>query len=102
MKARYTPAQRQKHLQAWQSSGLSQSAYCREHKLKLQTFSHWHRTQNKAETMVVAPFIPVQVTPHDGDGRFAFAGLLTDLNGNKGLCCCFCFTLAQLPMTKSL
>ncbi len=64
MKARYTPTQRQKHLQAWQDSGLSQSAYCREHKLKLQTFSHWYRTQNKTETMIVAPFIPVQVAPN--------------------------------------
>ncbi len=41
MKARYTPAQRQKHLQAWQSSGLSQSA-------------------------PAAPFIPIQISKQPG------------------------------------
>ena len=68
MKARYTPAQRQKHLQAWQSSGLSQSAYCREHKLKLQTFSHWQLSQSKIEAAAepAAPFIPIQISKQSG------------------------------------
>ena len=65
MKARYTPAQRQKHLQAWQSSGLSQSAYCREHKLKLQTFSHWQLSQSKTKA-TAEPFIPIQISKQSG------------------------------------
>lgn len=31
------------HIQAWQSSGLSQSAYCREHDLCSQKLSYWKR-----------------------------------------------------------
>jgi len=31
------------HIQAWQHSGLSQSAYCREHDLCPQKLSYWKR-----------------------------------------------------------
>ena len=31
------------HIHAWQSSGLSQSAYCREHDLCAQKLSYWKR-----------------------------------------------------------
>ena len=65
MKSNYTPRQKQKHLQAWQSSGLSQSAYCREHKLKFQTFNYWCRSQHKTasgiEESEEPTFIPVKV-----------------------------------------
>ncbi|MFB9067825.1 IS66 family insertion sequence element accessory protein TnpA [Pseudofulvimonas gallinarii] len=29
------------HMAAWQSSGLSQSAYCRRHALSLASFGYW-------------------------------------------------------------
>jgi len=31
------------HIQAWQTSGLSQSAYCRQHDLCTQKLSYWKR-----------------------------------------------------------
>jgi hypothetical protein len=31
----------QQHLQAWETSGLTQSAYCEQHRLKLATFTYW-------------------------------------------------------------
>ena len=31
----------QQHVQTWQSSGLSQAAYCRKHKLKYNRFNYW-------------------------------------------------------------
>lgn len=39
----------QQHLQAWESSGLSQSAYCRKHALSLTNFAYW-RKRFKSET----------------------------------------------------
>ena len=31
------------HIASWQSSGLSQNAYCREHHLKISRFGYWKR-----------------------------------------------------------
>ena len=65
MKTNYTPGQRQKHLQAWQSSGLPQTEYCKIHKLKYGTFNHWYRNQQKTEPNIEKPeepsFIPVNM-----------------------------------------
>ena len=36
---RRTPAQWQAHIEAWQASGLSQAAYCRNHDLNDKIFS---------------------------------------------------------------
>ena len=33
----------QKHIEAWQSSGMSQAAYCREQRLNAKTFGNWLR-----------------------------------------------------------
>ncbi len=33
----------QKHIEAWQASGLTQVAYCRQCKLNSKTFSNWLR-----------------------------------------------------------
>ena len=52
------PMQQQKHVEAWQASGLSQAAYCREHKLNAKTFSNWLRiyrieqADSKVPTMI--------------------------------------------------
>ena len=31
----------QHHLQSWETSGLSQAAYCNHHQLKIATFGYW-------------------------------------------------------------
>ncbi|WP_416188685.1 IS66 family insertion sequence element accessory protein TnpA, partial [Nitrosomonas sp.] len=31
------------HIEAWQISGMSQAAYCREHGLNTKTFGNWVR-----------------------------------------------------------
>jgi len=36
-------AQWQSHIQAWQGSGLSQTAYCEQHDLVWSRFSYWRR-----------------------------------------------------------
>ncbi|TVM02663.1 MAG: hypothetical protein CV087_09155, partial [Candidatus Brocadia sp. WS118] len=33
----------QRHIEAWQSSGMSQAAYCREQRLNVKTFGNWLR-----------------------------------------------------------
>ncbi|GJL76107.1 IS66 family insertion sequence element accessory protein TnpB [Nitrosomonas sp.] len=54
--------QQQKHIESWQASGLSQVAYCRQHKLNSKTFSNWlrfYRSQQVAST--VPTLIPVEI-----------------------------------------
>jgi len=49
------------HIEAWQSSGLSQAEYCRQHGLNANTFSgrlSHHRSQEKPRQ---SGLIPVQV-----------------------------------------
>ncbi|MBK9663784.1 MAG: hypothetical protein IPO71_12695 [Nitrosomonas sp.] len=45
------PIHQHKHIAAWQSGGLSQVAYCRQHQLNSKTFANWlraYRTQSVA------------------------------------------------------
>jgi hypothetical protein len=52
----------QEHLEAWQASGLSQVAYCRQHKLNSKTFSNWLRIYRSEQVASVAPtLIPVEI-----------------------------------------
>ncbi len=57
----------QHHIDAWQSSGLSQCAYCREHNLVIHQFSYWKAKLTKAKASQVAlprsgnAFVPVVV-----------------------------------------
>jgi hypothetical protein len=49
------------HIQAWQESGLTQAAYCRQHGLSAKTFSgrlHYFRSR---EVSPAPELIPVQV-----------------------------------------
>ena len=53
------------HLAAWQKSGLSQAAYCRQHGLTQNDFSWWKReiARRGQGTLRMAPaFVPVHVT----------------------------------------
>jgi hypothetical protein len=46
----------QKHLNAWQASGQSQSDYCKTHKLKIATFTYW-RGKQKTPTSKLIPVV---------------------------------------------
>ncbi len=56
------PTHQQKHIEAWQSSGLSQVAYCRQHKLNSKTFSNWLQVYRSQQVASAAPtLIPVEI-----------------------------------------
>lgn len=50
----------QNHIEDWQQSGASQKAYCKQHSLKLSTFTYW-RAQS-ARSKPSSKLIPVTVT----------------------------------------
>lgn len=53
------------HVAAWQSSGLSQSAYCRRQGLSLASFGYWRRQlrtdEPDANVPVTRALVPIQV-----------------------------------------
>lgn len=55
------------HVAAWQSSGLSQSAYCRRQGLSLASFGYWRRQlrtdEPDANVPVTQALVPIQVAP---------------------------------------
>ena len=54
--------QQQKHIEAWQASGLSQVGYCRQHKLNSKTFSNWLRIYRWRQVATIAStLIPVEI-----------------------------------------
>ncbi|MBK7491028.1 MAG: IS66 family insertion sequence element accessory protein TnpB, partial [Nitrosomonas sp.] len=42
------------HIEAWQTSGMSQAAYCREHGLNTKTFGTWVR-KHRADQVIRSP-----------------------------------------------
>ena len=56
------PVHQQKHIASWQVSGLSQVAYCRQHKLNSKTFTNWLRIYRSQQVASAAPtLIPVEI-----------------------------------------
>lgn len=54
------------HIDAWQSSGLSQAAYCRQHQLVYSTFSARLcelRAQAKSSSSATPVLLPIHVQP---------------------------------------
>ena len=57
------------HIKSWQSSGMSQSGYCREHNLKFHRFVYWrrkfHSSNQQAVSLVQVPLpkIPIPSFP---------------------------------------
>lgn len=52
------------HLERWQRSGLSQSAYSRVHGLRSNQLSYWHRREQRLNVEAASPvggFVPLQV-----------------------------------------
>lgn len=68
---RLTQAQWKAHIEAWQQSGITQTAYCRKHGLTDKVFSLWKRRLQRANSDDVSPlsgseptiadFLPVNV-----------------------------------------
>ncbi len=55
------------HIEAWQGSGLTQAAYCRQHQLNSRTFTA-RLSEHRRETGEDKPvLIPVTVTPSSGE-----------------------------------
>lgn len=59
-----TPAQQIRHIKAWQVSGLTQVAYCRDHGLNSKTFGNWLRAYRDVQKHNQrTSLIPVKITP---------------------------------------
>ncbi len=50
----------QLHLQAWQSSGMSQAGYCREHNLSEKGFNYWVRKHRQQDSLQL---VPLEIQP---------------------------------------
>lgn len=51
------------HVQAWQSGGDTQAAYCRAHGLSLASFGYWRRKLAGQAQPVSAAVLPIRVAP---------------------------------------
>jgi len=49
-----------KHIETWTASRLSQSAYCREHQLKLCSFRYWKQKHCRPANSAIS-LVPVQI-----------------------------------------
>jgi len=50
------------HIEAWQTSGMSQAAYCREHDLNAKTFGNWVRKHRSGQVIRSPALVPVTIT----------------------------------------
>ncbi|MCO6427092.1 IS66 family insertion sequence element accessory protein TnpB [Nitrosomonas communis] len=52
------------HIEAWQTSGMSQAAYCRKHGLNAKTFGNWLRIYRSGREVVrSSALVPVTIKP---------------------------------------
>ena len=51
------------HIEAWQTVGMSQAAYCREQGLNIRTFGNWVRKHRADHVEGRAALIPVTIKP---------------------------------------
>lgn len=51
------------HVQAWQSSGATQAAYCRAHGLSLASFGYWRRKLAGHAQPASPAMLPIRVAP---------------------------------------
>ncbi len=52
------------HVEAWQKSGITQTDYCRSHKLNLKSFSNWKLKHVKESQKSSDLEIPIFTSPH--------------------------------------
>ena len=51
------------HIETWQTSGMSQAAYCREHGLNTRTFGNWVH-KHRADQVIRSPaLVPITIKP---------------------------------------
>jgi hypothetical protein len=58
-----TAETRREHIEAWQSSGMTQRAYCQVHGLNVKTFGSWVRAYRGVQHNRSASMIPVTIKP---------------------------------------
>lgn len=51
------------HIEAWQTGGMSQAAYCREQGLNTKTFGNWVRKHRADQVIGPAALVPVTIKP---------------------------------------
>ncbi len=51
------------HIEAWQTGGMSQAAYCREHGLNTKTFGNWVRKHRADQVIRLPALVPVTIKP---------------------------------------
>jgi transposase-like protein len=51
------------HIEAWQKSGVTQVAYCREHGLNTKTFGNWVRKHRAGQVIRSPALVPVTIKP---------------------------------------
>lgn len=51
------------HVAAWQRSGLSQGAYCREYALSQSSLSYWRKRLGETNDREAAPFVTIVPVP---------------------------------------
>ncbi len=51
------------HIEAWQTGGMSQAAYCREHGLNTKTFGNWVRKHRADQVIRLPALVPVTIEP---------------------------------------
>lgn len=73
MKSTLTPQDRQRHVEQWRKSGLSQQAYCERHGLAYSSFKNWMRKRPVEASP--NPLIAVELRPSsDTDWLIEVAG----------------------------
>jgi len=51
------------HVSTWQASGMTQAAYCREHKLNATTFNGWITRGRKVSPTTRLTTVPIVIQP---------------------------------------
>ena len=51
------------HIEAWQTGGMSQAAYCREHGLNTKMFGNWVRKHRAGQVIRSPALVPVTIEP---------------------------------------
>ncbi len=59
MKGTFTAQDRQRHVEQWRKSGLSQQAYCERHGLTYTSFKNWMR--KRPIDIAPSPLVPIEI-----------------------------------------
>ena len=59
------PTHGKKHVEAWQASGLTQAAYCRQAGLNAKNLSRWIRKYPVALESTAPRLIPIEIKPNE-------------------------------------